>query len=524
MAAPDFSYESLCIQYPDEDVPFVLKIGLIHLLPKFHGLVGECPHKHLKDFHYVCSSMRPQGVPKDQFFLRTFPYSLENAAREWMYCLAPRAITSWDDMKSCPHHQIPETLLLQYFYEGLNSLDRSMIDAASGGALGVTTPTEARQLIEKMASNSQQFGTRSDTIVVKGVHDIVTQSSSSYDRKLESKIDSLVSLVSQMASNQRPASPSTSVARHCGLCLSSEHYTDDCPALQQPTGHNASPAYAANIQTSRQPEQPNYDLSSNRWNNNAQQQQQPPLFENAAGPNKPYVPPHVQRYQRQQQHEIPAQPTLQLPMSSSELTLEELVKQMTIQNMQFQQESRAQLQQFQQFQQETRASTQETKASIQSLTNQMGQIATQLNQAQSQNSEKLPSQTVQNPRNASVITLRSRKQIVVPTESTPTPTPTPATCQRKEDQTGPSRKFQVGGPSSSPGGSSPLGGPSSSSTTTSVPPLLSERPIPLPFPPRAIPSKKMEEVDKEILETFRKVEVNIPLLDAIKQIQSMQNS
>jgi len=28
----------------------------------------------------------------------------------------------------------------------------------------------------------------------------------------------------------------------------------------------------------------------------------------------------------------------------------------------------------------------------------------------------------------------------------------------------------------------------------------------------------MEEIEKEILETFRKVEVNIPLLDAIKQI------
>ena len=46
LAAPDFTYESLCIQYPDEDVPYVLKIGLIHLLPKFHGLVGEDPHKH----------------------------------------------------------------------------------------------------------------------------------------------------------------------------------------------------------------------------------------------------------------------------------------------------------------------------------------------------------------------------------------------------------------------------------------------------------------------------------------------
>ena len=62
---------------------------------------------------------------------------------------------------------------------------------------------------------------------------------------------------------------------------------------------------------------------------------------------------------------------------------------MTIQNMQFQQE---------------------TRALIQSLTNQKGQMATQLNQAQSQNSDKLPSQSVQNPKNLSAITLRSGKQ------------------------------------------------------------------------------------------------------------------
>ncbi|KAF1886000.1 hypothetical protein Lal_00021279 [Lupinus albus] len=45
--------------------------------------------------------------------------------------------------------------------------------------------------------------------------------------------------------------------------------------------------------------------------------------------------------------------------------------------------------------------------------------------------------------------------------------------------------------------------------------------IPLPFPPKIIPTKKMgnmEELDKDLLDTFRKVEVNIPLLDAIKQI------
>ena len=41
---------------------------------------------------------------------------------------------------------------------------------------------------------------------------------------------------------------------------------------------------------------------------------------------------------------------------------------------------------------------QETRASIQSLTNQMGQLAAQLNQQQSQNSDRLPSQSVQNPK------------------------------------------------------------------------------------------------------------------------------
>ncbi|RDX91353.1 hypothetical protein CR513_26678, partial [Mucuna pruriens] len=44
---------------------YELKSGLIHLLPKFHGLVGEDPHKHLKEFHVVFSTMRLQGIPKD---------------------------------------------------------------------------------------------------------------------------------------------------------------------------------------------------------------------------------------------------------------------------------------------------------------------------------------------------------------------------------------------------------------------------------------------------------------------------
>ncbi|KAF1870708.1 hypothetical protein Lal_00026338 [Lupinus albus] len=76
----------------------------------------------------------------------------------------------------------------------------SIIDAASGGALGDMTPFEARCLIEKMASNSQQFNARSgDAIVVRGVHNVATNAAR--QDKLETKIDSLTTLITQLAIN-----------------------------------------------------------------------------------------------------------------------------------------------------------------------------------------------------------------------------------------------------------------------------------------------------------------------------------
>ncbi|KAF1894409.1 hypothetical protein Lal_00027106 [Lupinus albus] len=108
-------------------------------------------------------------------------------------------------------------------------MDRSIIDAASGGALGDMTPFEARCLIEKMASNSQQFNARSgDAIVVRGVHDVGTNAAR--QDKLETKIDSLTTLITQLAINQQKSS----MARVCGICTSSDHYSDMCPSLLEP--------------------------------------------------------------------------------------------------------------------------------------------------------------------------------------------------------------------------------------------------------------------------------------------------
>ncbi|XP_040971389.1 uncharacterized protein [Gossypium hirsutum] len=124
-------------------------------------------------------------------------------------------------------------------------------------------------------------------------------------------------------------------------------------------------------------------------------------------------------------------------------------------------------------------------ASIQELTNQVSKLSMAVNRLESQG--KLPSQTEPNPRqNASAITLRSGKVLeTVPTKSY---------GQDKEQEK------QISDP-------------------TTRPELEVQKPVVMPPPfPRRLARDKKENEEKEILETFRKVEVNIPLLDAIKQI------
>ncbi|KAL0302830.1 UNVERIFIED_CONTAM: hypothetical protein Sangu_3075200 [Sesamum angustifolium] len=99
MTSPDLNQQSLCIEYPTLDVDFELKSGLIHLLPTFRGLAGEDPHKHIKEFHVVCSGMRPQGVTEEQVKLRAFPFSLGDKAKDWLYSLPSGTIVSWNELK-----------------------------------------------------------------------------------------------------------------------------------------------------------------------------------------------------------------------------------------------------------------------------------------------------------------------------------------------------------------------------------------------------------------------------------------
>jgi len=73
-------------------------------------------------------------------------------------------------------------------------MDKSMIDAASGGVLMDKTPVAARQLISNMIANYQQFGTR---VVApsKATASKVFVSMVVDNQRLENKLTELTSLV-----------------------------------------------------------------------------------------------------------------------------------------------------------------------------------------------------------------------------------------------------------------------------------------------------------------------------------------
>ncbi|XP_050875455.1 uncharacterized protein LOC127079088 [Lathyrus oleraceus] len=273
----------------------------------------------------------------------------------------------------------------------------------------------------------------------------------SSNKALETRIDGLTSLVKQLAVGK------TQAVNLCAICTSPEHPTDTCPILHDESITELPQAYAANLY--------NQGNNQNRYNNI------PDLPTNKYHPNWRNHP--NLRYGNQQ----PTQPasilqaTISTPSGSS---LKDLVKQLPVNNLQFQQR---------------------TESSIQTLQTQIGQLATSINAMQSQGSNQLPAQAVVNPKgpnaNVSAISWRSGKVTQ----------PSPEKNKKILEVT------------------SELSSPSSVVVETEKNKEKEYVP-PVPFPHRVLKNKRIEEGDKEreILDVFRKVAVNIPLLDVIKQV------
>ncbi|CAN6687778.1 unnamed protein product [Malus baccata var. baccata] len=155
---------------------------------------------------------------------------------------------------------------------------------------------------------------------------------------------------------------------------------------------------------------------------------------------------------------------------------------------------------------------------VDELEKQVGQIAEFMGQFQEQG--KLPSSTVSNPNggfeSAKAIILRSGKQVgTAPPPSKSAPNKVEEVIIEEEEQGLATARKEVPLPQVSMAPKPSKLPNKGTNVSNSMP--TNDFPLNVPFPSRFKQTKK-EEAEKDILETFQKVQVNIPLLDVIKQV------
>ncbi|KAM2845505.1 hypothetical protein COP1_027944 [Malus domestica] len=281
----------------------------------------------------------------------------------------------------------------------------------------------------------------------------------------------------------------------CGVCSMQNHHTDKCPQLIENGGWETLNVvgYGNQYQSRGDPFSNTYnpgwrDHPNFNWRDPQQGQQQSGFRQQPQGfYQKPLAPPQAQ-----------AQPAQSNAGNSSDNDkIFQLLTTLT-QEVQTQAKER-----------------QIQDRRVDNLEKQVGQIAEFIGQFREQG--RLPSSTVVNPKggfeSAKAITLRSGKE--VGTE------PKPSKSAPKEDEKMQIEEMDQAKATARIEQSLPQPPRLSNSANKGKEGIIQVNsnviPPDVPFPSRFLQAKNEEE-EQDVLETFRKVHVNIPLLDAIKQI------
>ncbi|RVW31003.1 hypothetical protein VitviT2T_015969 [Vitis vinifera] len=195
MHPPHMSAPS-CIVPPTEQL--VIRQHIVPLLPTFHGMESENPYAHIKEFEDVCNTFQEGGASIDLMRLKLFPFTLKDKAKIWLNSLRPRSICTWIDLQAeflkkffsthrtngltrqisnfsakenekfyecwerymeainaCPHHGFDTWLLVSYFYDGMSSSMKQLLETMCGGDFMSKNPEEAMDFLNYVAKVSR---------------------------------------------------------------------------------------------------------------------------------------------------------------------------------------------------------------------------------------------------------------------------------------------------------------------------------------------------------------------------------
>ncbi|XP_038687522.1 uncharacterized protein LOC119986903 [Tripterygium wilfordii] len=477
-----------CIVLAPATGKFELKIQHIQMLNMFRGDDNNDPYLHVKEFFDLCSTFHYIGISDEQVRLRLFPFSLKDKAKAWLNSLPPRSINTWDELvkkfllkffpaqktnalkrEICnfaqnegePFYECWDRyndLFIHYPHHGFNEYEKVQFFYE-----GLTPQT--RQTVDATVGGSLSMKTSAEATKI---FETMCLNSQQWDINTEEKvaapkqrgvyeINSNSILEAEVAKLRHELKLLAGKKEICAMCSSTMHTIEVCP--HNPIGQEES---AFGI------------YSQNRAGYNP--------YSNTYNPGWRDHPNFSWKNQQGQFSKIPQPPQTPEPKQSP---IEDVLAQFM----------------------------QVTQASIQKLEMQIGQLANVMSEKKQ---GEFPSQSEANPRGReqakAIKTLRSGKPYDIRDED-PGDNMEVTTAEDTAEKS-PSVEARERQPEEPK-----LAERTSPNTAPEAP--LKERVYvpPLPFPQQFQKQKKDRHM-LDIMELFKKVHINIPLLDAIKQVPS----
>ncbi|WKA03046.1 hypothetical protein VitviT2T_021182 [Vitis vinifera] len=270
-----------CILPPLEQL--VLRPHIVPLLPNFHGMESENPYAHIKEFEEVCNTFREGGASIDLMRLKLFPFTLKDKAKIWLNSLRPRSIRSWVDLQAeflkkffpthrtnglkrqisnfsakenekfhecwerymeainaCPHHGFDTWLLVSYFYDGMSSSMKQILETMCGGDFMSKNPEEAMDFLSYVSEvsrgwdepNSREKGKfpSQPTQNPKGGMYVLSE-----DMDMKAKVAKIARRLEELELKKmhevQAISETQAHAMPCTICQSCDHVVDECPTM-----------------------------------------------------------------------------------------------------------------------------------------------------------------------------------------------------------------------------------------------------------------------------------------------------
>ncbi|KAG9442016.1 hypothetical protein H6P81_017870 [Aristolochia fimbriata] len=81
---------------------FEIKTQILSMIQnnyQFGGLSNEDPNEHIEKFLEICDTFKFKDVTNEAVWLRLFPFTLRDRAKNWYHTLPPESIRTWDELQ-----------------------------------------------------------------------------------------------------------------------------------------------------------------------------------------------------------------------------------------------------------------------------------------------------------------------------------------------------------------------------------------------------------------------------------------